>query len=584
MKTKPVKIKLMTVLLTFCMVLSLVPLSAFALEQPNPEYLPQGITYFTENKHTYHTQVNVTANVSVKDSNGTVIETTQVSKSTEVFLKGAVGMLQSNMSQLQTEIEAPYQAKGTITRENGTWQPSILDHFEKATFYTFTPASGDPVKFSTDLDAAKQYFSENPDAIGTFTELLDMHEYQKRNYTYDLTVQQTGQAESAITAATIENVKFSYQPGDAPKKTALVAEVDTDKYEIEYECWQEFENNEPVAAWYSDNGSHGNIATFDKFESGKKYVYSILLKPKAGYSFSSETVITVNGQKISVPFVEGSMYIPSIKTINIPASTAIDLVEIENVTVSFKYGDKPVFTGKVPDGAKYAFRCEWWSLDSNTGLVSTEPEWGSEIYKNKITVFEAGKTYHYGVFVSAYYDDFSSDARLKINGQYVKFKRIGDENDTQNMWLETELTMTPQASGTALDYKFIEGADGAWTKDTDGTLTFRANGEFSKFTGVKIDGISVASDNYTAVSGSTVITLKKNYLETLSVGNHTLTVMYNDGECSTEFTVNAAKSGGTKSPKTGYYGNLTLWIAMLFISGGAIAGKVILTEKKKQNR
>ncbi|HAX83717.1 MAG TPA: hypothetical protein DCY15_04345, partial [Ruminococcaceae bacterium] len=53
---------------------------------------------------------------------------------------------------------------------------------------------------------------------------------------------------TAITAATIENVKFNYQPGDAPQATALVAEVDTDKYEIAYECWQQFENNEPVAA------------------------------------------------------------------------------------------------------------------------------------------------------------------------------------------------------------------------------------------------------------------------------------------------------------------------------------------------
>ena len=97
----------------------------------------------------------------------------------------------------------------------------------------------------------------------------------------------------------------------------------------------------------------------------------------------------------------------------------IEVVEINHVTVSFKDGDKPVFTGNVPDGAKYAFRCEWWSLDSDTGLISTEPEWGSGIYKNKISAFEAGKTYHYGVYVTAYYDDFSPDAKLKINGQYV---------------------------------------------------------------------------------------------------------------------------------------------------------------------
>ena len=193
--------------------------------------------------------------------------------------------------------------------------------------------------------------------------------------------------------------------------------------------------------------------------------------------------------------------------------------------------------------------------------------------------------------MTAYYDDFSPDAKLKINGQYVDFKRIGDEDNMQSMWLETELTMSPQASGKAPDYKFIEGAGGAWTKNTDGTLTFRANGDFSKFTGVKIDGVTVSAENYTAVSGSTVVTLKKNYLETLSVGNHTLTVMYNDGEC---ITVNAAKSGGTKSdtpneistksPKTGYFGSTALWIAMLFISGGATVGAVISTEKKKQNR
>ena len=126
-------------------------------------------------------------------------------------------MLRSNLANLQTEIETPYQARGTITRENGR-QASILDHFETATFYTFTPTSGAPVDFSTDLEAAKQYFSEHPDATGTFTETLDMHEYQKQNYTYDLIVQESSQAESVITAATIENAKFNYQPGDAPRR------------------------------------------------------------------------------------------------------------------------------------------------------------------------------------------------------------------------------------------------------------------------------------------------------------------------------------------------------------------------------
>ena len=99
----------------------------------------------------------------------------------------------------------------------------------------------------------------------------------------------------------------------------------------------------------------------------------------------------------------------------------------------------------------------------------------------------------------------------------------------------TPPTITP-------DYKLLEGANGKWTKSSDKNLAFRANGEFSKFTGVKVDGTKIDADKYTAVSGSTIVNLKKEYLETLSVGKHTLTVAYTDGECSTEFEIKAAST------------------------------------------
>ncbi len=603
MQKATTKTKLLAALLTLCMMLSLTAFTAYAGELPKPDYLPEGVTYSNDYDHTYHTQVNVTANVSVKDSDGTVVETTQVSKSTEEFLKGGVGMLQSNIARLQTEIETPYQDKGTLARENESGQ-SILDHFESAELYTFIPTSGDPVEFGMDLDAAKKYFNEHPDATGTFTEILDVHEYQKYNYTYDLNVQQTGQPESTITAATIENVKFDYQLGDAPQATAWVAIDDMDKYEIAYECWQQFENNEPVAAWYSDNGSHGSLPTITAFESGKSYVYSLMLKPKDGYSFSSETVITVNGQRVSAPFVGGSMYIPAVKTITMPIIKVIDVVEINDATVSFKDGDKPVFTGDVPDDVYYVLRAAWWELNSTTGLISTEPEFGSGIYENKITTFEAGKTYHYGVYVVAYGDVgniryvFGPDTKLKINGEFVNYTRYeGDTSDGSDgtMWVLTDLTMTPQASGTTPEYKITEGANSSWTKNTDATLKFVANGDLSKLVGVKVDGALITADKYTAVSGSTVITLKNDYLDTLSVGKHTLTVVYNDGECSTEFEIKAAPSGGettpanpsegnTDSPKTGDTSNLTLWIVLLLVSGGAAVGTTLVGKKKMNNK
>lgn len=60
MKERTLKTKLLTVLLTLCMVLSLTAFTAYAGELPKPDYLPEGVTYSTDYDHTYHTQVNTT--------------------------------------------------------------------------------------------------------------------------------------------------------------------------------------------------------------------------------------------------------------------------------------------------------------------------------------------------------------------------------------------------------------------------------------------------------------------------------------------------------------------------------------------
>ena len=735
--------KLLSILLVLCMVLTIVPITALAAEWENLDFLPQGVTHSTEYKNPYHTQVNVTANVIVKGSDGTVVETTQVSKSSEDFVKGNLNdeAVLTALANLQTEIETPYKAKGTVTSENGGGQLTV-DHFESATFYIFTPTSGDPVDFSTDLDAAKQYFNDHTDAVGTFTRILDVHEYLKWDYTYDLIVQKpsavdeevittvdigniwknldssqpvvfttelnpntdcpnqmeitdqawvendssasissnaypeagkeyvyeitltakegyyfptygtvfygevivdgvekysyghgdavpnvydngktlkvkvypaviatngTSQGDTTIDNAYIENVKFDYRPGDAPQATAQVSDTSLDQYEIAYECWEEMENGEPVAFWYSNESKYTpSMKKITQFEEGKNYMYSIELREKDGYIFADNCSVTINWNPISatanvVKTVDG-LFAMNVKTIRPQVTKEISVIEINNVTLTFKDGDKPVFTGTVPENDQYAFRCEWWSLDENTGIVSTEPEWGGDIYTNKITAFETGKTYHYGVYVTAYTADISPDAKLKINGREVEYTRIGDENDTQSFWVETDLSMTPTAAG-ASDYKIIEGANGAWTQNGDGTLTFRANGDFSKFTGVKVDGTLIDAKNYTAVSGSTVITLKADYLKTLSVGTHKLTVVYTDGECSAIFEVKKAASeqakpsegdksdtttptGGkdTTSPQTGDNSNLALWFALMLASILGVGATLLYGRKRKFNR
>lgn len=390
-------------------------------------------------------------------------------------------------------------------------------------------------------------------------------------------------ASTAITAATIQDVNFNYQPGDTPRATATVAVADQGKYRIADEYWQELnENDVPVAVWHSDGGAYSTLPTITAFESGKKYVYSVLLMPERGYDFSREVAATVNGNAVTaVPATDGYLSLPNVKTITPTESinpAAIDLIEIHDVTVSFKDGDKPVFTGSVSANAAYAFRCEWWSLDSDTGILSTEPEWGSDIYKNKITAFEAGKAYHYGVYVTAYTADISPDATLKINGQKVNYTRIGDDGDTQSFWVETELTMIPTADshthsyGTAWKYDDTnhwhecqcgDKADTAahsfrWVIDKEATATEK---------GSKHEECAVCGYKR---SENTVIDKLPGSGSTGNTGS---------GDNSTH---KPGKDNSTKSPQTGD-SSLIGWLAALLVSGSAAAW-ITLTGKKAKKR
>ena len=380
-------------------------------------------------------------------------------------------------------------------------------------------------------------------------------------------------ASTAITAATIQDVNFNYQPGDAPRATAAVVAADQGKYRIADEYWQELnENDVAVAVWHSDDGIYSTLPTITAFESGKKYVYSILLMPERGYDFAREVAATVNGSTVTaVPGTDGYLSLPHVKTM-IPTESdnpaAIDLIEINDVTVSFKDGDKPVFTGSVSENAAYAFRCEWWSLDSDTGILSTEPEWGGDIYKNKITAFEAGKTYHYGVYVTAYTADISPDATLKINGQEVNYTRIGDDGDTQSFWVETELTMTPTADSHTHSYGTAWKYDDTnhWHECQCGDKTDTAAHTFKWVT----DKEATATEKGTKHEECTVCGYKKAATEIPATGS-------GSGSAS-----QPTKPGSTGSPQTGDSSSV-LWLAILCISGGVLTVLGIASRKKSKN-
>ena len=90
------------------------------------------------------------------------------------------------------------------------------------------------------------------------------------------------------------------------------------------------------------------------------------------------------------------------------------------------------------------------------------------------------------------------------------------------------------------EYHMLEGMNGKWTQNSNATISFCADGDFSKFLGVMVDDSLLDTQKFTAASGSTIVTLKEDYLRTLSVGSHKLTVFYNDGQCSTYFEIQPA--------------------------------------------
>ena len=137
------------------------------------------------------------------------------------------------------------------------------------------------------------------------------------------------------------------------------------------------------------------------------------------------------------------------------------------------------------------------------------------------------------------------------------------------------------------DFKavIIEGANGTWQKGTKDGLSFTSNATFADFQKVQVDGKDLDASNYTVKEGSTIVTLNAEYLETLSVGKHTLAIVSETGTAETEFTIKAAPaSDDTQSPQTGDNSNMMLWIALMLIAVCGLTGAMVYGQKKKYGK
>ena len=119
----------------------------------------------------------------------------------------------------------------------------------------------------------------------------------------------------------------------------------------------------------------------------------------------------------------------------------------------------------------------------------------------------------------------------------------------------------------APEYTITKGDNAKWTLKSAKALSFTASGDFDKFVGVSVDGVRISDSHYSAKKGSTVITLKSAYLNTLKAGKHTIAIHFTDGTAEGSFTILDASDD---NPNTG--DNIHLWAGLLFVSLTGLAG------------
>ena len=156
--------------------------------------------------------------------------------------------------------------------------------------------------------------------------------------------------------------------------------------------------------------------------------------------------------------------------------------------------------------------------------------------------------------------------------------------------------------------KITAGDGAAVTQGEKKELSFTSDASFADFVRVELDGTALDEKNYAKREGSTIITLNRDFVAALSVGEHTLAIVSQHGTATAKFTVKA-KPAETATPqptvtpqptptvqpqptvqpvspilRTGDTANPALWFALLIVSGGAAIGITVASRKKKHNK
>ena len=143
------------------------------------------------------------------------------------------------------------------------------------------------------------------------------------------------------------------------------------------------------------------------------------------------------------------------------------------------------------------------------------------------------------------------------------------------------------------EYDILEGADTTHVLKVDEAHAIRVNCEVEYFLDVMVDGKTVDPKYYTVKSGSTIVTFAKEFLDSLSVGDHEVKFLFTNGTAKATITVVEKQAQQTAAPakklaanqkkatRTGD-DNPAMMVLILMLLGGAGAVGYSLKRRKAQ--
>ena len=286
--------------------------------------------------------------------------------------------------------------------------------------------------------------------------------------------------------------------------------------------------------------------------------------------------------------------------------------EPKDIGVYVKYVDNTVWntvptdedgdgTATLPDGTEI----EISNADKTKGQLVIDPitdkealDWTAGVTDGKVKAPQAFHIYYFddtgnlinadGISVSMKPENtlqnpvaysLKSDGSMELLSADVKNGMITFTTDGSPYYVLGEKDSTI----STLPPEIIKGKGQSIVAGENKELSFTSNAAFSDFIRVELDGKTLDEKYYTVKEGSTIVTLKADYVATLSVGEHTIGIVSTNGTASTTFTVNAKAvvDNDTNSPQTGDNSHMALWFALLFVSGAGVIGTTVYGKKKR---